>query len=481
MGLKEQAISGVLWNSIGKFSSMGIEFVVGIILARLLTPKEFGLIGTIMVVIALSQVFINSGFSQALVRKQNCTQEDYSTVFFFNLAVGFFLFIVLFFSADYISRFYNNHELKPLLQVLAIGLIISSLTIIQSAKLTKKIDFKLQTKISVIASIMSGIIAVIMALMGFGVWSLVVKSLTYQAINSSLLWVSDRWKPNLIFSVSSFKELFGFGSKLLLSGLIGTFFTNIYYIAIGKYFSAVDLGFYTRAELFRNLPSQNVTDIATGVAYPVLAKVQNDPVQLRAGLQRIITITFFIVAVLMFGMASVAHSLVLTLIGVQWKQSAIYLQMLCILGLMFPLNTINMNLLNVVGRSDLFLKLQFISQLLTIPVIILGVIFGIKFMIAGMCFNSLLAYLYVSKVSSKFSGYKLRDQLLDIMKPLLLATFMGLVVFVVDYLTNFAPMVTLVLQVTVGATIVFFCGEVFRLKEYMLIKSIIVEQYKKMV
>jgi O-antigen/teichoic acid export membrane protein len=479
MGLKNQAINGVLWSSVGKLSSIGIEFIVGIILARLLTPKEFGLIGTIMVVIALSQVFINSGFSQALIRKQNCTQSDYSTAFFFNLCVGLLLYLIIIMTSGAISRFYNKPELKPLIEVLGIGLIISSFTLIQSAKLIKRIDFKLQTKISVIASLISGTIAVLMALKGFGVWSLVIKSLTSQIVNSLLLWTWNRWKPNWIFSVSSFKELFNFGSKLLISGLIGTFFNNIYYIVIGKYFSAPVLGFYTRAELFINLPSQNISDIITSVGYPVLAKVQNEPIQLKSVFKGILTTTFFIISILMFGLAAVSHSLVLTLIGEQWKPVILYMQILCFFGLIYPLNSINVNLLNVVGRSDIYLKLQLVADVLRIPVIVLGVILGIKFLILGVCFNSIVAYIYFSNVSSKFSGYKFNEQLFDIFKPLLLGGFMGIIVFLVDYLTNLKPVTTLMVQITVGAMIVFTVGELFRLKEYVIVKSIFVEQYRK--
>jgi len=479
MGLREKAIRGVIWNSVGKFSSLGIEFVVGIILARLLTPKEFGLIGTIMVIIALSQIFINSGFSQALVRKQNCTQEDYSTVFFFNLVVGLFLYAILFTTSGYISRFYNTPELKLLVKVLGIAIIISSLTLIQTTKLTKQIDFKRQTIIAVIASIVSGIIALIMAYKGYGVWSLVIKSLVYQSLNSAMLWGWNQWKPDLFFSIASFKELFGFGSKLLLSGLIGTFFNNIYYIVIGKYFAVAELGFYTRAEQFKNLPSQYISDIATSVGYPVLAEVQNDPERLKAVSQKIITTTFFIVAILMFGMAAVADSLVITLIGEKWRQSVIYLQMLCFVGLMYPLNSININLLNVVGRSDLYLKLQLISQFFTIPVIIVGILFGIEYMILGICLNSLVAYFYFSKVSSKYSGYNFKQQIKDIYKPLLIAISMGVIVFLFDFFTNFKPIITLVSQITLGTLIVLLCGELLKLKEYNLIKVIIIEQYKK--
>lgn len=479
MGLKSQAISGVLWNSVGKISSIGIEFIVGIILARLLTPKEFGLIGTIMVVIALSQVFINSGFSQALIRKQDCTQKDYSTVFFFNLAVGLFLFVVLILSSGFIGRFYNNPELEPLLQVLGIGLIISSLTLIQSTKLIKHIDFKLQTKISVIGSLISGVIAILMAFKGFGVWSLVVKSLSSQIINSVLLWAWNRWKPDWVFSLHSFKDLFGFGSKLLLSGLIGTFFNNIYYIVIGKYFSVSDLGFYTRAELFVKLPSQNISDIVTSVGYPVLAKLQDDPVQLKSALKSIMTTTFFIVSILMFGMAAVSHSLVITLVGEQWEPSIFYMQLLCFFGLMYPLISININFLNVVGRSDLYLKLQLVAQFLAIPITIVGVLLGIKFLIFGICLNSLVTYIYFSKISSKYSGYKFTEQIADIFKPLLLSGFMGIIVFLVDYLTNLKPVITLILQMTVGGMILFAVGEILKLKEYIFIKTIFVELYKR--
>jgi teichuronic acid exporter len=210
MTLKDKAINGVLWNSIGNFSAMGIEFIIGIILARILSPSEFGLIGTITVVIALSQVFVNSGFSQAIVRKQNCTQTDYSTAFFFNFAVGILIFLLLLFTAQPISVFFENSELKPIIQVLGFGLIISSLTLIQQAKLTKRIDFKLQTKISITASTLSGLLAVYLAYNGFGVWSLVAKQLANSTITSIFLWIFNRWKPSLVFSKQSFKELFGF-------------------------------------------------------------------------------------------------------------------------------------------------------------------------------------------------------------------------------------------------------------------------------
>jgi O-antigen/teichoic acid export membrane protein len=345
--------------------------------------------------------------------------------------------------------------------------------------LTKNIDFRLLTKVTVAASLLSGVIAVIMALAGMGVWSLVAKYLINQGTITGLLWFSNRWHPDMIFSIESFKELFGFGSKLLLSGLIGTIFSNIYYAVIGKYFSAQELGFYTRAELFKNIPSQTAQGIITTVGYPVLAKVQDNREQLNQAYKQIINTTFFIVAVLMFGMAAVANSMIITLIGEQWRQSVIYLQLLCFAGLMLPLNSISINLLNVVGRSDLYLKLQLISNILSIPVIILGIIYGIKIMILGICLNSLIAYFYFGKVSSRFSGYTIKNQLKDIAPNLLLAFSMGFVVYISGVLTDFTPLVTFIMQIGIGVVIVLSFGEFAKIREYIFIKGIIIDQYQK--
>lgn len=473
MSLKDKAINGVLWNSIGNFSALGIEFLVGIVLARILTPKEFGLIGTITVVIALSQVFVNSGFTQAIVRKQNCTQDDYSTAFFFNFAVGVFLFLLLLFTAGPISLFFKNIELKPLIQVLGFGLIISSLTLIQQAKLTKRIDFKLQTKISITASTLSGITAIYLAYSGFGVWSLVAKQLINSSISSILLWISNRWKPSLVFSKKSFKELFGFGSKLLLSGLIGTFFQNINYLIIAKYFSAQVLGYFTRAEMFKNLPSQNVSGIVTTVGYPVLATLQDDPVRMKSVFRDMLTKTFFIIVILMAGMAATSKALILTLVGEQWLPSVTLLQMLCVVGVMLPLNTMNINILNVVGRSDLYLKLQTIVQVVALPNIFIGVFFGIKALILGMIIIALFGYMIFNHESTKVLHYPIKEQLKDVFPSLILALVMGIIVYFVEYFSSFSSLVTLILQIITGMLIVVVAGEGLKFKEYIFIKNTI--------
>ena len=281
MSLKQKTIHGLTWSFIDNFAQKGITFVIGIILARLLSPSEFGLIGMITIFVAISSSFINSGFGSALIRKKDCTDTDLSTVFYYNLVVGVLFFLILLVSAPVISRFFNEPQLKSLVQVLAIILVIDFLTLIQTTILTKRVDFKLQTKISVISSIFSGIIGITMAFKGFGVWSLVVKQLSQHLANSVLLWLLNRWRPLFVFSKQSFKELFSFGYKLMISGLINAIYRNVYYMIIGKYFSAQELGYYTRANNFKNLPSSNINGIISRVSYPVLAQLQGSKVYLR--------------------------------------------------------------------------------------------------------------------------------------------------------------------------------------------------------
>ncbi len=476
MSLKQKTIAGLFWNAIDKFSAMGLEFVIGIILARLLTPEEFGLIGMIAVFIAISQMFINSGFSQALIRKEDCTQTDYATTFFFNLGVGGLFFLVLFFSAPLVSAFFGEPQLTALLQVLAISLIISSLTIIQRTILIKRIDFKLQTKISLIATILSGGIAILMAVKGFGVWSLVGKTLSREGINSFFLWLWNRWKPTLEFSKKSFRELFGFGSNLLLSGLIGTIFNNIYYIVIGKYFSAQTLGFYTRAELFKNLSSNNIENILTGVGYPALAKVQDDPVLLKRGFQKLLTSAAFIIFILMFGLGATSESLIIALIGEQWRPSILYLQLLCFFGMVVPLNSININALNVLGRSDLYLKLQFIFQICTIPVIIVGVIYGIVPMILAMIINGLIAFYLFGRVAGRHIGYFIEDQIKDIFPSFLIAATMGCLVYFLGQISIQSFLLKLLIQIISGGIIVIVICEVLKYETYSSIKDILLKK-----
>ena len=408
--LKQKTITGLIWSFVDTIAGQGITFIIGVILARLLSPREFGLIGMIAIFIAVSESFINSGFSSALIRKNNCTNTDYSTVFYFNLVVGILLYIILFFSAPAISLFFNEPELKSILQVLGVVLIIDSLTLIQKTILTKRVDFKLQARISIIASIGSGVVAIALAYNGFGVWALIAQRIIKQALNSIFLWLWNKWRPILVFSIDSFKDLFGFGSKLLISGLINTLFGNIYSLVIGKYYSAKDLGFYTKAREFKDLPSTNLNSIISRVSYPILSSIQDDIPRLKDNYKRLIRSIMFITFTLVLGMAAIAEPMIHTLVGAKWEPSIIYLQLLCFDGMMYPLHALNLNMLQVQGRSDLFLKLEIIKKIIAIPTIIIGVFWGIKIMILGLILNSFIAYYINSYWSGKHIDYSVSQQ-----------------------------------------------------------------------
>jgi len=476
MSLKQKTVNGLIWSFVDTMAGQGITFVVGIILARLLTPREFGLIGMITLFIAVSESFINSGFSNALIRKKDCTDTDFSTVFFFNLATGILFFLLLFFSAPAISYFFNEPELTAILQVLGIVLIIDSITLIQRTILTKRIDFKLQARISVIASIGSGVVAIAMAFYGFGVWALVAQRFVKQTLNSFFLWLWNSWKPLLIFSMKSFKDLFHFGSKLLVGGLIDTIYRNIYFLIIGKYFSTQDLGFYTKADEFQRLPSQNINAIISRVSYPILSIIQKDIPRLKNNYRKLIRTIIFITFTLMMGMAAVAEPLIYTLIGAKWEPAIIYLQMLCFVGMMYPLHALNLNMLLVLGRSDLLLKLEVIKKIIAIPTIIIGILFGIKMMIVGMMVNTLIAYYLNSYWSGVKIGYSFKQQVKDILPSFFLALTMAVLVYLLGELLPFSYPIKLVIQIVFGGIFVLVISEITKFRDYVFAKELILDK-----
>jgi len=315
-----------------------------------------------------------------------------------------------------------------------------------------------------------------MAYRGFGVWSLVALQLSRQAITSFLLWFWNRWRPRLIFNMESFKELFSFGSKLLVSGLINTTFRNIYYLVIGKFFSALDLGFFTRAQAFSNLPSQNLNRIISRVSYPVLADIQDDIPRLRMNYQKLIRSTMFITFTLMLGMAAVAKPMVLTLIGEKWLPSVVYLQLLCFVGMFYPLHALNLNMLQVEGRSDLFLKLEIIKKVLAVPVIVVGIYWGIKIMIAGMIMNSMIAYFLNSYWSGRHIGYSSWQQIKDILPSFFLSIFMAGIVFLVGYVLPLSSLLKLIIQIITGAIIILLSSEILKFRDYFFIKNLALEK-----
>lgn len=473
--IKSKTISGLFWSFSETGINQGVHFVIGIILARLLSPDEFGLIGMITIFIAISQSFIDSGFSQALIRKTDCQQKDYATVFYFNLFVGFLFYIILFFSAGSISRFFNEPILRDLVRVLGLVLIINAFTIIQRTILIKNINFKLQTKITLASSVLSGIIGIILAYKGFGVWSLAIQQILNQLFITIFLWIFNHWLPTLEFSKQSFKEMFSFGSKLLASGLIDTTYQNIYYLIIGKFFSATELGYYTRADQFSKLPSRNITSSTDRVTYPVLSQLQNEPSKLKTGYKKIIKSLMLINFSVMLGMAAIARPMVLTLIGEKWLPSVPYLQLLCVVSMMYPLHSLNLNILKVKGRSDLFLRLEIIKKTLAIPVILIGIFIGIKAMIIGMIFNSFFAYFINSYYSSKLIDYSMSEQIKDILPDFGISISMAIIVFFTQLTISLSPLLKLIIGVVLGFMLVIGLSRIFAIDVYKELKNVIMD------
>jgi teichuronic acid exporter len=479
MSIKQKTVNGLLWSFTDSFASQGVQFVVGVILARILSPREFGLIGMLSIFIAISQTFIDSGFTSALIRKNNCSQEDYSTIFYFNILISIFFYVLLLIFAEAISLFFKEPQLKLLLQILGVGLIFNSLSLIQKTILVKELNFKLQMRISIIASLGSGILAVGMAYAGYGVWSLVALTLSRFGFSSVLLWVWSDWRPLKVFSRGSFKELFSFGSKLLISGLIDTTYRNVYNLIVGKYFSTVELGYYTQADQLQTLPSQNLVGVISKVSFPVLSSIQNNPVQLKSAYKKIIKSTMLLTFVLMLGLAAVAKALIITLIGVKWLPSVIYLQMLCLVGMFYPLHALNLNMLQVQGRSDLFLRLEIIKKALAIPAIIIGVFWGIKVLIVGMLVNTCIAYYLNSYWSGKFIGYSTYQQIKDILPSFCLALSVSIIVYLTGQYLSIPSLPKLILQVVFGACLTIGISELLRMEDYKYLKDIIFEKISR--
>ena len=478
--IKQKAIKGVSWSFIDNIANSGITFLVGIVLARLLSPEEFGILGMIAVFIAVSNSIVDSGFSSALIRKVDIKNRDYNTVFYFNMVLGIILYILLYFSAPFISGFFNEPILIAVTRVMGLLLIINSFGIVQRTLLIKEVDFKTQTKVSLIASISSGIIGIGMAVAGYGVWSLVAQQIIRQLLNSIFLWVFNTWRPVFEFSTQSFKELFGFGSKLLVSGIIDTLYSNIYYVVIGKYFSANELGLFTRAKQFSLFISGNLTSIVQKVSYPLLCNMQNESNDelLKKTYQRIIKATMLVTFSCMLGLAAVAKPLILLLIGVKWIPSIVFLQILCFAAMLYPLHAINLNMLMVKGRSDLFLKLEIIKKIIGIAPVIIGIFYGIEIMLIGSVFVSFIAYFLNSYYSANLINYTTLDQIKDVLPTFLVALAVSFVMWSITLL-NFSNGITLSFQFFTGGILSIAIYEVLKLPEYTELKQIILSFIKK--
>lgn len=475
--VKKETISGVKWSAIERFSVQGIQFILGLIMARLLLPSDYGAVGMIAIFIAVSQSFVDSGFGNALVRKLDRTDVDFSTVFYFNVIVAIACYAILFIAAPWVASFFNIEVLCPVLRVQSVSLLLNSLIVIQNAKLSIALDFKGIAKRSTLSALLSGVIGVILAYVGWGVWALVAQTVLGSLINVLFLWIYVKWRPKMVFSWTSFKELGSYGSKLLASGLLHTIYTNLTTFVIGKFCSAKDLGFYNRGTQFATVPVNTVGGILGKVVYPIMVRLQNDDERLKSVYRKyicVMSIPIFLGCMMLF---AIAKPLILVLLTERWAEAIIYLQIF-IFAIMFDhICSINLTLLQVKGRSDLFLKLEVIKKTISIGILFASIPFGV----IGICISKII-YTQIAVVintyyTGKFFGLGYLAQIRDFSKYFIAACLACIPGFLLSTFTQINGILLIVLGCVL--TFVLYCAFLWKDVYFKEITQIVLAKLRK--
>ncbi len=478
-GLKDKTVKGTIWSATDAFLGQGVTFIVGLILARLLSPEEYGLIGIVTIFTTILLCVVDSGFSQALIRKLNVTEDDYSTLFIVNMIMSALMYALLFIGAPAIARFFERPQLVGLCRVMGLLLIFQALSIVQYTILSRNVDFKTKTKASVIAAALSGVIGIAMAYIGYGVWALVAQLLSKQLIFSVCLWLLNKWWPKLRFSIESFKYMWGFGWKLLLSVLLNNIWNQLYQTVVGKFYSPATLGQYSRSKEYAMIFSSNLTNIVQRVSYPVLSQVQEDKTRMVGAYRRVIKTTMFVTAVIMISMGAIAEPLIYCLIGPQWYIAATFLPLICISMSLYPLHAINLNMLQVQNRTDIFLYLEIIKKVIAIGPICLGIFVDIYWMLIGTIVTGIIAFFLNSYYTGKNLDYTSWMQLKDIAPSYGIAFLIALSVYFIKYLP-FSYWIILPLQIFVGAFVFLVICERTKIGEYVEIKNIALQFFSNL-
>lgn len=476
--LKDKTVKGVGWSALDNAARYGMQFVIGIVLARLLSPDDYGLLGLVGIVTVVCTALVNGGFTTALIRKKDATDDDFNTAFICNLCMSLLLFAAVFFCAPLVSDFFGRVELTALVRVASLGLIVGALGIVPQTRLTKRIDFKTQTKITIAATALSGIIGIGMALTGFGVWSLVAQQLTSQVVTTMLLYIYNRWMPGLRFSMESFHNLFGFGWKMMLSGVLDSVWKESYQMVVGKVYTPGALGQYTRAKQFSSLFSSNLTAVIQRVTYPVLSNIQDDKQRMVSAYRRIIKVTMFVTAAGMFFLAAISEPMLYCLIGPQWHEASTYLPLICLNSTLYPLHAINLNMLQVQGRSDLFLGLEIVKKLIGLIPLAVCVFWGIMPMLYVNLAVGVVAYFLNSYYSGRQIGYSSWMQVKDIAPSCQVAAIVAVSVFFVKYLPV-SYWVILPLQIVMGVVVFMVLCQLTRNPEYKEMKTMLAPYLRK--
>lgn len=423
--LKQKAVSGMAWTALQRYSTIFIQFVSGIILARLLTPYDYGCIGMLTIFMMLAQTFIDGGFGSALIQKKQPTSADYSSIFWWNIGMAVVMYVILYVSAPSIAGFYHISLLSKVLRVQGIVLFIYAFNIIQQNQLRKKLNFKLLSIVTIITSLISLSVTIWMAYSGFGVWSLVAQNLLTAAIPAIVFWLTVKWRPQCVFSVKSFKELFGFGFYMFLTQFINEFSRQIQGLLIGKVYNPATLGYYSKANSTERLASSSISQIMTQVTYPLYSEVQDDKAALSNMIKRITTTLAYITFPMLFMLLLCAKPVFILLYSERWLPSVPYFQILCIAGLAYCLQSVNLQVIAAIGKSKIMFKWTIIKRIIGLSMVVGGLsIWGMKGLLCGVVVHNWFAYLVNMGLVSRYIGYKWWRQLLHLM-PILAVSVVG--------------------------------------------------------
>lgn len=475
---KKTVISSLIWKFLERGGVQGVQFILTIVLARLVTPSDYGIISILLVFIQIANVFIQTGFNTALIQKKESDDTDFSTIFYLSLFVALIIYMILFFSAPLVSIFFNNQQYTPLLRVISITLFFGAINSIQSAFVSKKMMFRKFFFSSMGAVIGSGIVGIVMAYKGFGVWALVGQQLSKDLLTCIILWFTVEWRPRNLFSWKSIKELFGFGWKLLCSGILDTFFRNIYNIVIGKIYSSDKLGFFNRGQQFPQVIAINLEGAIQSVLLPALSSHNDRMDEVKNITRRAVSISSYVLMPCMFLLAAVAKPLVIILLTDKWLPCVPFFQISCITYAFWPICNSKLTSLNAIGKSDEYLKLTIIRIVFSIVVLIASIPFGIIALAFGQILVSFFTVLITLYPCKKYFNYSYKEQIKDVLSSFLVSCVIGILVFLINYI-SINNYLKIIIQCIVGIVLYLGCSICFKIDSFYYIKNLLIKNKKE--
>lgn len=469
----KRVFSNMIWRMAERLGAQGVTLILSIILARILDPEAYGLTALVTVFTVILQVFIDSGFGNALIQKKESDDLDFSSVFYFNLTLGVFLYVIMFFSAPLIADFYEKPELVAIVRVMSITLVISGLKNVQQAYVSKKMIFKKFFFSSLGGTVGAAIIGIVLALLGYGVWALVIQNLFNTTVDTIILWITVKWRPKKMFSFKRLRLMFGFGWKLLLTSIINTVFNNVRQLIIGKVYSSENLAFYNKGKQFPNIIVSNIINLSIdSVLLPALAEQQDNKIVIKNMTRRALKVSTFLVAPMMIGLAAMANSLVPFLLKDKWIPAIPFLQIFCLTFLFQPIQTSNFNSLKAIGRSDMFLRINIVNRCIDFVLILISIRMGVIYIALSFLISSLISQFIIMKPNSDLLGYRIREQIFDILPSFIIALIMGGFVYSVNFL-SIANIWKVLLQIVVALIVYFGLAKLFNIDSLQYMVSVL--------